>query len=140
MLQKRKKPTSRRQTEKRQTEKRTDSEGHVLQRMQVIDDCTWDPLCNSYEQEKLHNMLARGARRYARKVKEGQPPWSLENKAAYVDWVTKHSKDSRSTTPLYNKVGEAAGVLARRWCKGRQQQLVQRRPTPCRVRHIPLYE
>ena len=131
------------QTRRRPTGKRTDSEGHVLQRMQVIDDCTWDPLYNSYEQKKLHYMSrrsSRGARRYTRKLKEGQPPWSLEDKAAYIDWMTKHSKDNRIITPLYNKFDEAEGVLARQWCKSQQQLLVQWRPTPCRVRHIPLHE
>ena len=28
---------------------------------QVIDDCTWDPLYNSYEYKKLHHISRRGA-------------------------------------------------------------------------------
>ena len=54
--------------------------------------------------------------------------------------MTKHKKDNRIITPLYNKFDEAEGVLARQWCESQQQLLVQWRPTPCRVRHIPLHE
>jgi len=39
----------------------TDAEGHVLHRMQVNEDCTWDPLYEKYEQNKLKRMSRRGA-------------------------------------------------------------------------------
>jgi len=32
----------------------TDAEGHVLHRMQVNEDCTWDPLYEKYEQAEAN--------------------------------------------------------------------------------------
>ena len=116
----------------------------MLQCMQVIDHCTWDPLYNSYKQKSKEAVLRVRKRslHYTRKPKEGQPPWSLDDKAAYIHWTTKHIKDNRIMiiTPLFNKFDEAEGVLARQWCKSQQQLLVQWRPMPCRVSHTLLHE
>jgi len=117
----------------------TDAGGHILHRMQVNADCTWDPLYDKYEQNRLKRMSRRGAYRYAIKTKEGQPPMKLDNKEAFINWMTKHSTDHSIITPLYDRFDRATGVLASQWCKGQKQFPVQWAPTPCRVRHIPLH-
>ena len=117
----------------------TDAEGHVLHRMQVNEDCTWDPLYEKYEQNRLKRMSRRGAYRYTSKRKEGQPSMHLDTKEAFIDWMTKHSTYHNIITPLYDRFDRATNVLASQWCKGQKQFLVQWAPTPCRVRHIPLH-
>ena len=64
---------------------------------------------------------------------------NLDNKEAFIDWMTKHSTDHSIITPLYDISDRATGVLASQWCKCQKQFLVQWAPTPCRVRHIPLH-
>ena len=93
----------------------TDVEGHVLHRMQVNEDCTWDPLYEKYEQNRLKQMSRRGAYRYTSKRKEGQPPTNLDTKEAFTDWMTQHSTDPNIITPLYDRFDRASGVLASQW-------------------------
>jgi len=38
----------------------TDAEGHVLHRMQVNEDCTWDPLYGKYEQKQAEAHVEEG--------------------------------------------------------------------------------
>ncbi len=93
----------------------TDADGHVLHRMQVNADCTWDPLYDKYEQNRLKRMSRRGAYRYAIKTK-GQPPMNLDNKEAFINWMTEHSTDHSIITPLYDRFDRATcnGSLAKR--------------------------
>ena len=111
----------------------TDAEGHVLHRVHVNEDCTWDPLYENYEQNRLKRISRRGAHRH---TKDGQPPMNLDTKEAFIDWMTKHSTDCCIITPLYDIYDRASGALASQWRKDQKQFSVPWAPTPCRVRHI----
>lgn len=47
-------------TEQGQQKVWTDADGHILHRVQVNADCTWDPLYDKYKENRLQCRLRRG--------------------------------------------------------------------------------